>query len=166
MGAAGAMKRTGPVDHLVGARIRLRRQTIGMTQTELADKIGVTFQQVQKYELGTNRVGASRLAAIAAALEAPIAFFFEELTPAQGTEIGPDALMEALRDRTTVELVKAFARISDLGVRRGVLELVRSAGGAEDDPPEHYDPPPAARRAVGSARQTGRRPGRPRRLSA
>jgi transcriptional regulator with XRE-family HTH domain len=159
------MKRTGPVDHLVGARIRLRRQTIGMTQTELADKIGVTFQQVQKYELGTNRVGASRLAAIAAALEAPVAFFFEEVTPAQGAEMGRDALMEALRDRSTVELVKAFTRISDLGVRRGILELVRSAGG-EDDPPEDYDAPSIGRGAVGPARQAGRRPGRPRRLSA
>ena len=165
MGAAGAMKRTGPVDHLVGARIRLRRQTIGMTQTELADKIGVTFQQVQKYELGTNRVGASRLAAIAAALEAPVAFFFEEVTPAQGTEMGRDALMEALRDRTTVELVKAFTRISDLGVRRGILELVRSTGDAEGAP-EDYDTPSFAGRAEVPARRAGRRPGRPRRLSA
>ena len=158
------MKRTGPVDHLVGARIRLRRQTIGMTQTELAEQIGVTFQQVQKYELGTNRVGASRLAAIAGALRVPVAFFFEELKPAEDVEMGRDALMSALRDRSTVELVKAFAAISDPSVRRSILELARSAGGGSEAP-ENQVRPPAARRAAGS-HHTGRRPGRPRRLSA
>ena|SRR5919202_5021487 len=160
------MKRTGPVDHLVGARIRLRRQTIGMTQTELAEQIGVTFQQVQKYELGTNRVGASRLAAIAAALRVPVAFFFEELRPSEDVEIARDALMNALRDRTTVELVKAFAGISDLGVRRGILELVRSASGAAGEALDDHVHPAVARRAAGPVRSAGRRPGRPRRLWA
>src|SRR3712207_7041858 len=65
-------RRTTPVDRLVGARMRLRRQSLGMSQTELGEKIGVTFQQIQKYELGANRVGASRLASVAAALGVPV----------------------------------------------------------------------------------------------
>ena len=75
-------RRTTPVDRLVGARMRLRRQSLGMSQTELGEKIGVTFQQIQKYELGSNRVGASRLASVATALGVPVTFFFEELKTA------------------------------------------------------------------------------------
>src|SRR3712207_9562411 len=101
-------RRTTPVDRLVGARMRLRRQSLGMSQTELGEKIGVTFQQIQKYELGTNRIGASRLASIANTLGVPITFFFEELKPAGGSAGDNDAVMAALRDRMTVELVKAF----------------------------------------------------------
>ena len=124
-------RRTTPVDRLVGARMRLRRQSLGMSQTELGEKIGVTFQQIQKYELGANRVGASRLASVAAALGVPVTFFFEELKPAVEAPGEEDAVAKALQDRSTVELIKAFSAVSDPLLRRRIVELVRAASGSE-----------------------------------
>ncbi len=124
-------RRTTPVDRLVGARMRLRRQSLGMSQTELAEKIGVAFQQLQKYETGANRIGASRLALIASALGVPITFFFEELTPASQSAGEDDAMMIALRNPMTVELVKAFVAVPDPTFRRRFLDLLRAASGSE-----------------------------------
>ena len=124
-------RRTTPVDRLVGARIRLRRQSLGMSQTELGERIGVTFQQIQKYELGANRVGAGRLASVATALDVPVTFFFEELTPALESTGAEDAISGALRDRGTVELVRAFAAVSDPLLRRRIVDFVRALSGSD-----------------------------------
>ena len=128
-------RRTTPVDRLVGARIRLRRQSLGMSQTELGERIGVTFQQIQKYELGANRVGAGRLASVATALDVPVTFFFEELTPALEATGPEDPISGALRDRSTVELVRAFAAVRDPLLRRRVVDFVRALSGNDGAEP-------------------------------
>ncbi len=150
-------RRTTPVDRRIGARVRLRRQSLGMSQTELSRKIGVTFQQLQKYETGANRIGASRLASIADALGVPITFFFEELKAAGEPAGENDAVMIALRDRMTVELVKAFAALPSPILRRRILDFVRTASGSEtpeqveaSEPVEESPPRPQSRkRATG-----------------
>ena len=132
-------KKPNPTDTHVGSRIRLRRNMLGMSQEKLGESLGITFQQIQKYEKGTNRVGASRLQAIANILGVPVAFFFEDL-PGQET-VGNRGFAEdssaafALDFCTSAEglqLNRAFVRISDLKVRRKIIELVKSL--ASDDP--------------------------------
>ncbi|RUY60953.1 XRE family transcriptional regulator, partial [Mesorhizobium sp. M7A.F.Ca.CA.001.13.1.1] len=81
-------KKPNPIDIHVGSRIRLRRNMLGMSQEKLGENLGITFQQIQKYEKGTNRVGASRLQAIASILGVPVAFFFED-APGQEPVAGP-----------------------------------------------------------------------------
>jgi transcriptional regulator with XRE-family HTH domain len=120
----------GPVDKSVGQRVRMRRITMQMSQTELAERVGITFQQIQKYEKGTNRIGASRLHRMSQVLEVPIAFFFEDV-PAQkgrsGADPGlPDYLVELMGTSQGQRLVKGFARISDNEIRGNVVELVES----------------------------------------
>ena len=137
-------RRTTPVDRLVGARMRLRRQSLGMSQTELGEKIGVTFQQIQKYELGSNRVGASRLASVATALGVPVTFFFEELKPAVESPGEEDAVTKALQDRSTVELIKAFSAVTDPLLRRRIVDLVRAASGGRDSEQAEAAAPVAA----------------------
>lgn len=122
--------RKGPdaIDKHVGARIRLRRNILGVSQERLAEGLGITFQQVQKYEKGTNRVGASRLQRIAAVLDAPISFFFEEgpsPVPAQDGWIS-DTPTELLTSKDCVALVRAFNAIDDKTIRQRVLSLVRA----------------------------------------
>lgn len=132
------MARKGPnlVDVHVGGRVRLRRMLLGMSQEKLADRLGITFQQIQKYEKGANRIGASRLQQISQALETPIAFFFEDL-PEGGDgrkdvpETGRPYVMDFLATSEGLELNKAFARIADAKVRRKVVELVRTLAGEE-----------------------------------
>jgi transcriptional regulator with XRE-family HTH domain len=117
-----------PADVYVGARIRLRRQLIGQSQETLGQRIGVTFQQVQKYERGTNRVGASRLVLIAKALGVPPTYFFE------GLDIGgdlastrcDDVVTEFLASREGVQLAAAWVEIDDPDTRRPILELILS----------------------------------------
>lgn len=121
-------KTPNQIDINVGARIRLRRTHLRMSQSTLAEALGVTFQQVQKYEKGVNRVGASRLQAIAGVFEVPVSFFFE------GSEATDDAHGEPLANDFTqflgtpeaIELNAAFARIEDNNVRRKVVALVKS----------------------------------------
>jgi transcriptional regulator with XRE-family HTH domain len=122
------MKRSSPVgarriephDVEVGRRIRVRRLERQMSQTELADQLGVTFQQVQKYEKGVNRVGAARLQRIADALDVPISFFFRA-----GDRSSPqEAIMPFLETAHAVRLMRAYARISDPAVQRSILDLV------------------------------------------
>lgn len=124
-----------PVDVHVGGRIRVRRMLLGMSQEALGDRLGLTFQQVQKYEKGANRVGASRLFQLANVLGVPIQFFFTDM-PLTGEADQPkleehareSAIMKFLRTHDGMELTKAYLRISDIRSRRAILELVRNLG--------------------------------------
>jgi len=123
-----------PVDVHVGSRIRLRRTLLGMSQEKLGKAIGLTFQQVQKYERGTNRVGSSRLYQLAKVLNVPVSFFFDDLPaeiagPAPGfAEPAADFDPNPLTKRETLELVRAYHRIPDRAVRRRVFDLVKALG--------------------------------------
>lgn len=125
-----------PIDVHVGARVRLRRTLLGMSQERLGDALGLTFQQVQKYERGANRVGASRLFELAKALNVPVSYFFddlpdeEEAAPASAGAASMDE--DPMRRRETVELVRAYYRITDDSARRKLYELMRSIAGAMD----------------------------------
>jgi transcriptional regulator with XRE-family HTH domain len=113
-----------PVDRHVGLRIRMRRKEIGVSQERLAESLGITFQQVQKYERGANRVSASKLWEIAAALKTTVAYFYEGLgdnEPAQA-----DAKQSFMLSGEGLELMANFPRISEPGVRRKIVELVRA----------------------------------------
>jgi transcriptional regulator with XRE-family HTH domain len=137
--------RPSPIDVHVGSRIRLRRTLLGMSQERLGEALGLTFQQVQKYERGVNRVGASRLFDLSRVLDVPISFFFddmpESLTSAYGNHAsrraagyaeGHDGFADdALNRRETLELVRAYYRITDPAVRKRVFELIKSMGPAE-----------------------------------
>jgi transcriptional regulator with XRE-family HTH domain len=125
-------KKPNPTDIHVGSRIRLRRNMLGMSQEKLGESLGITFQQIQKYEKGTNRVGASRLQAIASILGAPVSFFFEEL-PGQepaGGGFAEDAsatfAIEFCTSSEGLQLNRAFVKISDTKVRRKIIELVKA----------------------------------------
>ncbi len=126
-------KKPNPIDTHVGSRIRLRRNMLGMSQEKLGENLGITFQQIQKYEKGTNRVGASRLQAIASILGVPVAFFFEN-APGQETAHGGFAeeqsstafAMEFCSTPEGLQLNRAFFRIADPKVRRRIVDLVKS----------------------------------------
>lgn len=127
-------KRPHPIDIHVGGRVRLRRTMLGMSQDKLADALGLTFQQIQKYEKGVNRIGASRVFEISRVLSVPIQFFFDDFDVDTGrsygfAESGPDdgmAMMELLNTPEGVQLCKHFASIKDPKIRKRVLELVKS----------------------------------------
>lgn len=127
------------IDAHVGSRVRLRRQLMKMSQEKLGDELGVTFQQVQKYERGANRVGASRLYSLANVLDVPVNFFFEGLTGVAAggvaeTEQSP-IVYDFIQSSDGVALAEAFSRIKTPKVRRRVLELVRSL--ADEDEAEN-----------------------------
>ena len=115
----GKESRPRPIDVHVGSRIRLRRTLLGMSRERLGEALGLTFQQVQKYESGVNHVVASRLFDLSRVLEVPIGFFFDDV---------PDVV---LSQRETLELVEAYYRIIDPAVRKRVLALVKSLGSVE-----------------------------------
>ena len=127
-----------PVDVHVGSRVRLRRTALGMSQEKLGDAIGLTFQQVQKYERGTNRIGASRLYELSQVLEVPVSFFFEELDPAAIAGTHMEGLSEPPAppyaatggNRDVLELARTFQRISDPALRRRLFDLIKSIAGA------------------------------------
>lgn len=129
---ARAGREINPTDRHVGARVRMRRLMLGMTQTMLGDAVGVTFQQVQKYEKGVNRVSASRMQQFAKLLDVPVSFFFEGAPPPKtvgGKIRSHDVVMsndvqEFLSIRDGLNLIKAFSRIADRKVRRSVVDLV------------------------------------------
>lgn len=141
--AAGAERegRPSPIDVHVGTRIRLRRTLLGMSQERLGDALGLTFQQVQKYERGVNRVGASRLFDLSRVLDVPISFFFDDMpdtlsgTAARrnaGFTDGQDAVGDdTMSRRETLELVRAYYRIGDPALRKKVFELIKSMGPTE-----------------------------------
>ena len=127
-----SIRRPSSVDVHVGGRVRVRRRLIHMTQETLADLIAVTFQQVQKYERGTNRISASKLFAIAEALDVPISYFFEGLDATDGeganaTEGSEQNIQNFLRTGEGLELARLFPRIGRGPLRRRILELVRAA---------------------------------------
>lgn len=127
-----------PVDIHVGARVRLRRTLLGMSQEKLGEAIGLTFQQVQKYERGANRVGASRLYDLSRVLEVPVSFFFDDMPDEISTKSvherremseSPDPFdNDPMNRRETLELVRAYYRITDPNQRKKIFELVKSMG--------------------------------------
>jgi transcriptional regulator with XRE-family HTH domain len=135
--------RPSPIDVHVGSRIRLRRTLLGMSQERLGDALGLTFQQVQKYERGVNRVGASRLFDISRVLDVPISYFFEDMPEgmSEGPVSGPRGRMygfaeaqepfsagvdDNLTKRETLELVRAYYRITDPAMRKRMFDLMKS----------------------------------------
>ena len=126
-------KKPNPIDIHVGSRIRLRRNMLGMSQEKLGENLGITFQQIQKYEKGTNRVGASRLQAISSILGVPVAFFFEDAPGKENGGFGgwrrtirpPMSLISSTVPRV-LQFNRAFVRINDAKVRRKVVDLVKA----------------------------------------
>src|SRR5690348_4063258 len=116
-----------PVDVHVGARIRMRRLLLGMNQETLAEALGLTFQQVQKYEGGANRVSASRLSAMAEILGVPVSYFFGDLQP-DDTEISPEDKLwrEHLQRPETIEFIRLYYAIPDPKIRRQFLEMAKT----------------------------------------
>jgi transcriptional regulator with XRE-family HTH domain len=126
-------RRPNPVDLHVGGRVRMRRKLLGVSQEQLADSLGLTFQQVQKYERGANRVSASKLYEIAKTLQVPVSFFFDGLADpmdgSDGDEVGQQAeriVQEFLTTPEGLELAEVFPKIGRGRVRRQVLDLVRA----------------------------------------
>jgi len=124
-------KSPNPTDKHVGARVRMRRMMLGMSQEKLAEPLGLTFQQVQKYEKGTNRIGASRLQQIADILQVPVSWFFEgnRLTPVEGSPNNADAHLpifmdEFIASRDGITIAQAFTTIADPKLRRRIVDLV------------------------------------------
>lgn len=136
--------RPSPIDVHVGSRIRLRRTLLGMSQERLGEALGLTFQQVQKYERGVNRVGASRLFDLSRVLDVPISFFFDDLPEASAQQAAsiPGGLTgrrsfgfseqqegfgdDMMNRRETGELVRAYYRITDPNQRKSVFNLIKS----------------------------------------
>jgi transcriptional regulator with XRE-family HTH domain len=135
--------RPSPIDIHVGSRIRLRRTLLGMSQERLGEALGLTFQQVQKYERGVNRVGASRLFDISRVLDAPISYFFDDMPEgmSESPVSGPRGRMygfaeqqepfsagvdDQLTKRETLELVRAYYRITDPSMRKRMFDLIKS----------------------------------------
>lgn len=124
-------RQPNPVDLHVGGRIRMRRKLLGTSQEQLADALGLTFQQVQKYERGANRVSASKLYEIARTLQVPVAFFFDGLAdPMSDGEASDDdgarILAAFVMTAEGLELAELFPRIGEARVRRQVLALVKA----------------------------------------
>jgi transcriptional regulator with XRE-family HTH domain len=128
-------KQANPVDAHVGNRVRLRRMLVGMSQERLGELLGLTFQQVQKYEKGVNRIAAGRLFEISGILGVPVSFFYEDVDGrrAPGFAEGRDAppVMDFLASGEGLQLSLAFMRIEDPKVRRRILDLVRSLADEE-----------------------------------
>jgi len=136
-----------PVDVHVGYRVRLRRTLLGMSQQKLAEAIGLTFQQVQKYEQGANRIGSSRLYQLSKVLDTPIANFFEDFQgPASIRQPGlaeapPEGFRhDPLMRRETLELVRAYYKITDPSVRKRLFDLTKSLAEIADQDVGHPKP--------------------------
>lgn len=129
--------RPSPIDVHVGTRVRLRRTLLGLSQEKLGEALGLTFQQVQKYERGVNRIGASRLFDLGRVLDVPIGFFFDDMPDALGGAVGGTRRAmgfadsqdgfedDTLHRRETLELVRAYYRITDPSIRKRVFELIK-----------------------------------------
>ena len=117
-----------PMDMHVGSRVRLRRTLLGWSQEQLGDALNLTFQQIQKYERGSNRIGAGRLFELAKALGVSVSFFYEGLEDDSSGKGGKDAWDDMLGRRETVELVKAYYNIKDEETRQRVYDLARTLG--------------------------------------
>jgi transcriptional regulator with XRE-family HTH domain len=131
-------KAPNPVDKYVGSRVRMRRIMLGMSQEKLGEALGLTFQQVQKYEKGTNRVGASRIQQIAEVLQIPVSFLFDG-GPSGGLANGagfagapsPSYVSDFLATSEGLALTRAFTRISDSKLRRSIVDLVEQIAARE-----------------------------------
>ncbi|WP_297510587.1 helix-turn-helix domain-containing protein [uncultured Caulobacter sp.] len=131
-------RRSNAVDAHVGGRVRMRRKLLGVSQDQLADSLGLTFQQVQKYERGTNRVSASKLFQIAEVLNVNVSYFFDGLPdPLDDGALGDESarssqiLQQFLQTSEGVELAEIFPRIANGRVRRQILDLVRAMAAEE-----------------------------------
>jgi len=136
-----------PIDIHVGSRVRLRRNMLGLSQEKLGEAIGLTFQQVQKYERGANRIGASRLHDLSRVLDVPVSFFFDDMDPVRAPAI-PAGFAEPaaeafdsdpLRRRETVELVSAYYQIDDPALRRRLFDRGALAGIGPAKPPVEHE---------------------------
>lgn len=132
-------KKPNPIDIHVGSRVRLRRNMLGMSQEKLGESLGITFQQIQKYEKGANRVGASRLQAIANVLNVPVSFFFEDapgengvVNKGFGEENSATYVVDFLNSSEGLQLNRAFVKINDPKVRRKIIDLVKSLSDAPE----------------------------------
>jgi transcriptional regulator with XRE-family HTH domain len=130
-------KAPNPTDKYVGSRVRMRRIMLGMSQEKLGEALGLTFQQVQKYEKGTNRIGASRIQKIADILQVPVSFLFEG---GPGSEVGAEGFSEApstayvsdfLATSEGLALTRAFTRIPDAKLRRSIVDMVEQIAARE-----------------------------------
>lgn len=140
------VSRTGkpnPVDIHVGSRVRLRRTLLGHSQEKLGEAVGLTFQQIQKYERGANRIGASRLYHLSRVLDVPVSFFFEDMSPEVSGKGGRSApglaeriqeefSVDPLAKRETLELVRAYYRIKEPTVRKRLFDLAKSLAAASN----------------------------------
>src|SRR5262249_34655667 len=134
---AMATKAPNPIDKYVGSRVRMRRIMLGMSQEKLGEALGLTFQQIQKYEKGTNRVGASRIQQISEILQVPVSFLFEggPTSTAGGDGFGegtsPTYVSDFLATSEGLALTRAFTRISDTKLRRSIVDLVEQIAAHE-----------------------------------
>lgn len=125
-----------PIDIHVGARVRERRRVLNISQARLAEAIGVTFQQVQKYERGFNRIGSSRIYEIARVLGQPVAFFFDGVDGRGGDESprqagdAADGGVDPMMKRETLKLVRAYYQVADLRVRKRLFEMIKAIAAA------------------------------------
>jgi len=131
-------KQPNPIDIHVGSRVRLRRMMLSMSQEKLGEHLGITFQQIQKYEKGTNRIGASRLQHIARVLQVPVSFFFEDAPGAPGeqaTGMNEPAqtsyVVDFLSSPEGLQLNRAFVQIKDPKLRRRIIDLVKGMSGED-----------------------------------
>ena len=125
-----------PIDIFVGSRVRLRRLMVGMSQEALADRLGVTFQQVQKYEKGTNRISASRLQAISDVFRVPPSFFFQDddsNAPSAGAGHETGDVSTFVSSKEGLDLNRAFLKIEDAGVRKSIIQLATALSKASAD---------------------------------
>lgn len=128
-----------PIDIHVGSRVRLRRTLLGMSQEKLGEAVRLTFQQIQKYERGVNRIGSSRLYQLSQILDVPVSFFFDDMPPLDGRALpglreGPPQPFEKdpLVKRETLELVRAYYRITDNAARKRLFELTKAMANLAD----------------------------------
>ncbi|HAT36048.1 MAG TPA: transcriptional regulator [Rhodospirillaceae bacterium] len=141
--SAGRTGVPNPVDVHVGSRVRLRRTLLGLSQEKLGEALGLTFQQVQKYERGANRIGASRLFDLSRVLDVPISFFYDDMSPETSAKSPRNIIglaeqavepfePDPLAKRETLELVRAYYRIKEPMVRKRVFELTKALANASD----------------------------------
>jgi transcriptional regulator with XRE-family HTH domain len=129
-------KQANPIDAQVGNRVRLRRMLVGMSQEKLGEMLGLTFQQVQKYEKGVNRIGAGRLYQVAGILGVPVSYFYEDVTDRQSEqpharEHASPPVMEFLSSGEGLQLALAFMRIKEPKVRKRMIDLVKTLADGE-----------------------------------
>lgn len=145
MGRGGGRGQGGPnpIDVHVGSRVRLRRTLLGMSQEKLGEALGLTFQQVQKYERGANRIGASRLYDLSRVLDVPVSFFYDDMSADVQAQVpsktrgmqAPEASAyepDPMAKRETLELVRAYYRIHDPSVRKRIFELTKALANAAE----------------------------------